>query len=169
MDNRKLHRVMAWVAAAPLLLVFSTGALLQVKTWIPGIEPKPVRGSTTVPTIEFAKLLQAARSVPDAQVKEWTDIRAIDVRIAKGIANVRTSSVYQITVHLGTGLVLQAGPRYTSRLIQVHEGSFFGDWVRYGVFFPAALGALVLGGTGIRLLIRKKRGKKNGAVELSGK
>jgi uncharacterized iron-regulated membrane protein len=150
--SRKLHRIAVWISGVPLLLIVCTGILLQLKAWIPWIEPPVENMGFKVPAIDFATVFKVARSVPAADVKKWADIRNIDVRPAKGIANVRTRNEYEISIDLETGHVVQAAPRRTSLLIQLHEGSFFGKEIKYGVFLPVAILFFVLWATGIYLL-----------------
>lgn len=143
---RKFHRFAAWISFIPLLFIITTGLLLQLKVWIPWIQPPIEKGSSTIPRVDFNVILKAGRSVPAARVQEWKDIRAVDVRPSNGVANIRTRSGYEVSVDLGTGAVIHAAPRRTDFLIGLHEGSFFGQSVRYGVFLPVATLLLVLGG-----------------------
>jgi hypothetical protein len=152
--TKKLHRLAAWTAGIPLLIISTTGVLLQVKSWVPWIQPPQKKGSATPPSINLNTLLKTAQSVPEAGVHKWNDIRTIDIKPSSGVANLRTRSDYEISVDLGTGKVLQAAPRRTSLLIQIHEGSYFGESIRYGVFLPAAILLVILWITGIFLLIR---------------
>jgi len=151
---RQFHRLSAWLVGFPILLIVSTGILLQIKNWIPWIQPPSQKGGKLTPSLRLDALLKASQSVSSANVREWRDIRSIDIRPLKGIARVRTRSDYEITIDLESERVLQAAPRRTSFLIELHEGSFFGDKVQYGVFLPAAVLLLILWGTGIVLLFR---------------
>ncbi len=150
----------AWVTGLPLLIIFITGALLQFKNWIPAIQPPSQKGSSQVPQLEWAQILSQSRSVSAANVQDWKDIRSIDIRPAQGTARVRTQNHLEITLDLGTGRVLQAAPRKTHLLIELHEGSFFGKTIRYGLFLPTSLVIILLWISGVALLIRPWRLKR---------
>ncbi len=151
---RRIHRWGAWIAAVPLFFIIATGILLQIKTWIPGIQPLSVQGTSNQPLIDFPKILEASKTVLQANVQSWKDIRTIDVRPSQGVARVRTQSNYEISIDLGSGHVLQSAYRRTQLLISLHEGTFFGDVGKYGIYFPAALLLLLLWGTGIVLAVK---------------
>lgn len=157
------HRLLAWITVLPLVVITASGILLQVKNWIPWIQPKAYKGSVTEPKVELQTILKAVSSVPEAKTLSWSDIRAIDIRPSRGVARVRTRSEYEISVDLGTGAVLQAAPRRTGFIIQIHDGSIFGELIQYGIYFPSALLTLALIGTGVTLLVKKpatRKGKK---------
>lgn len=151
---------MAWITGIPILLIVSTGILLQIKNWVPWIQPTMLKGTTTLPFVDLNTIFQAARTLPEIKVNEWKDIRSIDIRPSSGTARVRTSSDYEVTIDLGTGKVLQAAPRRTNLLIELHQGSYFGNEIQYGVFFPVAVLFLALWGTGIFLLLRPFRSRR---------
>ncbi len=158
--SRKIHRVSAGFAGVPILLIVITGILLQVKIWVPWIQPPSQKGSVLDPSLSLNVLLDASKTVSAADVLSWSDIRSIDIRPSSKTARVRTSSEYEITIDLGTGKVIQAAPRRTGILIELHEGKFFGDMFRYGVFLPSAILLLVIWITGLCLLVLPKLKRK---------
>ncbi|MFN5599267.1 MAG: PepSY domain-containing protein, partial [Gemmatimonas sp.] len=90
--NRKLHRWGAIAAAVPFLLVVVTGLLLQLKKQLPWVQPPEQRTAHTVPAVSMAQILDAARSVPQAQVASWDDIDRLDVRPGTGLVKVTTNN-----------------------------------------------------------------------------
>jgi hypothetical protein len=152
----KLHRISAQIAAIPLLFILSTGILLQIKTWCSWIQPPKQIAHINAPSIHLSTLLKSSSSVSEAQVREWKDIRSIDIRPDEGVARVRTRTDYEITIDLEVGRVLQAAPRRTNILIGMHEGSFFGKTAKYGVYLPTAVLLFVLWGTGGLALVRSR-------------
>lgn len=155
MTNLKLHRFSAQLVGIPLFIIVSTGVLLQIKAWCPWIQPPTKKGSTTTPLIDFHCMLNAIRQIPEVHTHEWKEIPSVDIRPSKGIARVRTQSGYEITLDLGTCQVLQVAPRRTSLLIELHEGSYFGDPIKYGIYLPTAILMLLLWATGIYLIVRR--------------
>ncbi len=151
--NRKIHRIAAWIVFIPFILMLITGLLLQMKPWLPWIQPPVIKGSIQHPQISFDQILQASVSDPVAQVQSWNDIQTIDVRPSNGVARVRTKSNYEISIDLGSGKVLQTAPRRTQLLIQLHEGSYFGKGIRNGFFIPVALLLILMWLSGVILLV----------------
>src|SRR4051812_8974047 len=103
--NRKFHRLSAWIAGGPILVILCTGILLQMKSWIPWVQPPTQKGSTAAPFLDLNSILRISRSIPWVQVQNWKDIRSIDIRPSTGVARVRTRSEYEISIDLGTGQV----------------------------------------------------------------
>jgi uncharacterized iron-regulated membrane protein len=156
---RRWHRWLALATALPFLVIAVTGCLLQIKKWIPAIQPvsqKSPSGVLSVP-IAWPALLESIKGVPEAKVSAWKDIQVLDVRPALGVARARSKTGYEVQVDLATGAVLSAAPRYSSWLIEIHEGAVFGDLVRNGVFVPTAFAILALSLSGIWLLYRHYR------------
>jgi hypothetical protein len=162
--SRCIHRWTVPLVALPILLTIVTGIALQMKTTIPGIQPKQMRGTGRVPTLPFSEILSILKKDPELRVYSWEDVRAIDVRPAFGVIRVRCKSDYEVQLDAQTGKVLNQGIRHTHFLIALHEGTWFGEKVKYGIFLPAALLLLGLWITGIILFIvpyiKKVRGGK---------
>jgi uncharacterized iron-regulated membrane protein len=160
--NRKLHRWGAILTAVPLLVIIGSGILLQLKKEWGWIQPPTRRGEGTYPTISFERILEAARSSPGAGISSWNDIDRLDVRCDRGIVKVQGKSQHEVQVDTVTGEVLQVAYRRSDLIESIHDGTFFADWAKLGVFLPA--GAILLGlwGTGVYLwllphLARRKR------------
>ncbi len=166
--SRKLHRWGSLAVAIPLTLVICTGLLLQVKKQSAWVQPAEIRGTGTVPAITLDRILDAARSAPDAQIETWDDINRLDVRPSKGLVKVRAQNDWEVQIDLGTGEVLQTAYRRSDLIESLHDGSFFGDWVKLWVFLPAGLILLGLLVTGMYLwwlpIGAKRKGRKKRAV-----
>ncbi len=165
--NRKLHRWGAIAAAVPFLLVIVTGLLLQLKKQLPWVQPPEQRTPHTVPTVSMAQILDAARSVPQAQVTSWDDIDRLDVRPGKGLVKVTANNRWEVQVDLGTGNVLQAAYRRSDLIEQLHDGSWFHDAAKLWIFLPSGVIVLGLWITGIYLyvlpfLARAQKRKRDG-------
>ncbi len=146
----------------PLLLVICTGLLLQLKKQLAWVQPPEQRGTGTVPSIDMSAVLAAARSVVEASVESWDDIDRLDVRPSKGLIKVRAESGYEIQIDAQTGEVLQSAVRRSDFIESLHDGSFFGQFAKLGVFLPAAILLLGLWATGMYLWLLPILAKRNG-------
>jgi uncharacterized iron-regulated membrane protein len=150
---RKTHRWGAVLVAAPFLLVLVTGLLLQVKKQVPWVQPPTKKGAGKVPAVGFDRMLEAARSVPEAGVSGWDDIDRVDVRPKDGVAKVTCKSRWEVQVDFHTGEVVQVAYRRSDLIESLHDGSWFGDAAKLYVFLPVAAVVLGLWGTGIYLFV----------------
>lgn len=149
---RKLHYWIAAAIALPVLVILSSGLLLQLKKQWSWVQPAELRGTVSAPAIGLAEILDAVRKLPEHGVGGWDDIRRIDLRPDRGVAKVWLENGFEVQVDLGTGAVLQSAYRRSDLIESIHDGSFFGgDWVKLGLFLPSGLALLVLWGTGLWL------------------
>lgn len=151
--NRKLHRWGAIASAVPFLLVIVTGLLLQLKKQLPWVQPPEQRTAHQVPAVSMLQILEAARSVPQAQISGWEDIDRLDVRPGKGIVKVAANNRWEVQVDLGTGAVLQSAYRRSDLIEQLHDGSWFHDTAKLWIFLPSGLVVLGLWLTGLYLFV----------------
>jgi len=149
---RRSHRWGSLLIAAPFLVVLLSGLLLQLKKNWSWIQPPTQRGSVSnAPAIDWATLLNAARSVSETTVKDWADIDRLDVRPERGIVKVQTKDRWEIQIDLGSGEVLQTAYRRSDLIESIHDGSWFHESARLGVFLPSAIVVLGLWVTGLAL------------------
>lgn len=160
--SRKLHRWGAIVVALPLILIISTGLLLQVKKQVSWVQPPTQAGVSDIPTLTFDEILQAARAVPEASIHTWDDIDRLDVRLAQGIIKVRAKNRYEIQLDAATGDVLQIAYRRSDLIESLHDGSFFHDRVKLYIFLPVGAILLALWLTGLYLWILPISAKRAG-------
>ncbi len=151
--NRRVHYWIAGAIAAPLIVIASTGSLLQLKKHWEWVQPAEIRGSTKTPTVELTGILEALKKRPDLLVEHWGHVKRIDVRPDRGIAKVWLHTDYEAQVDLGTAQVLKVAYRRSDWIESIHDGSIFGDGVKLFVFFPAALSLVVLWGGGIWMFV----------------
>lgn len=142
--SRKLHRWGALACALPLVLVIATGLLLQVKKQVPWVQPPTQRGvaSNADPAQSWMDLLAIARGVPQAGVESWADIDRLDVQPERGIAKIRCRNRWELQIDLASGAVLSSSLRRSDLIESLHDGSFFSEFVKLGVFLPS--GAILL-------------------------
>lgn len=170
--SRKLHRWGALLSAVPMLLVIFTGLLLQVKKQVPWVQPKTQSGTASgvEPEQGWQAFLDAATSIPEAEVESWQDIDRIDVQPGKGIAKVQSKNHWEVQVDLQTGQVLSSTYRRSDWIESLHDGSFFSDAAKLWVFLPNGLILFGLWLTGCWLWLlpgmqrQKARQRKNSPV-----
>jgi uncharacterized iron-regulated membrane protein len=150
---RKSHRWGAVCIALPFLLVIGTGILLQLKKESSWIQPPMAKGTGKTPHATFDDILEAAKSVPEAEVKSWDDVDRLDARPDRNMAKVQAKNRWEIQVDLGTGEVLQKAYRRSDTIEMLHDGSWFSDSVKLYVFLPVAFVVLGLWITGIYLFV----------------
>ncbi len=66
-------------------MIFSTGVLLQLKKQSDWIQPPIQQGVNSTPSVQFEEILEAAKSIPEAEIESWADIDRVDVRPNDGI------------------------------------------------------------------------------------
>lgn len=163
--NRKIHRWAAIITALPVIIVIITGIILQVKKEFDWIQPHTQHGSVSKPVLGFEQILAVARSVPEAKIETWSDIDRLDVRPGKGMLKVRAENRWELQIDTNTGAVLQVAYRRSDLIESIHDGSFFADIVKLGVFLPSALVLIGLWITGMVLFFQPSlsRAKKRRA------
>jgi PepSY-associated TM region len=141
--SRKLHRLGAILILAPGPIIICTGLLLQLKKNWSWVQPPTLRGTAAAPTITFDRILEIARSVPEARVSGWEDIDRLDVQPTRGMVKVQPFSRVEIQVDTTTGAVLQVMRRRSDLIESLHDGSWFHARAKMWVFLPT--GAIFLG------------------------
>ena len=126
------------------------------------IQPPTQRGAGTEPTIGFERILEVARTVPEAEIESWEDVDRLDVRPGKGVVKVQCKNRYEVQIDTETPEILQVAFRRSDLIESIHDGSYFNDHFKLWVFLPAGivLAALVITGVHLFLLpylARRKR------------
>ena len=88
-----------------------TGFFLQLKKESDWIQPPTQKGTGEDPTVSFDRILESAKTVPEAGIQGWDDIERLDVRPSKGMVKVRAKNSWEIQVDTETGDVLQVAKR----------------------------------------------------------
>ncbi len=171
--NRKIHYWLTAFVAVPLLVVLTTGLLLQTKKHWTWVQPEEQRGTGTAPAIDLEGILASVRQAPGMRVDGWADINRLDVRPARGLVKVLLDDGWEVQVDLGTGRVLQTAYRRSDVIESLHDGSFFaGDVSRLGLFLPAGVALLCMCLTGLWMfwvpIAAKRRRRLAAQVTTSG-
>ncbi len=148
--NRKVHYWLSIAVALPVLVIISSGLLLQAKKQWDFVQPPERRGTGTEPAISLQQVLESIKTRGELGVTGWGDVNRLDVRPDRGLVKAWLRNGYEVQVDLGTGRVLQVAYRRSDLIESIHDGSFFGgDWTKLGLFLPAGLTLLTLWGTGL--------------------
>jgi hypothetical protein len=147
--NRKIHSWTAIVIAVPVLVIFLTGLLLQLKKQLPWVQPTEHRGIGKEPSLEWPR--EICRQVPEAEIRSWADIHRVDVRPSRGMLKVTAQNSWEIQLDIQTGKVLQTAYRRSDLIEALHDGSWFHDGVKWAIFLPAGAALVLLWLTGIYL------------------
>lgn len=150
---RKSHRWGAVVIALPFLLVIVTGMLLQLKKEWDWVQPPTGKGTGKIPTVSFDAILEAAKSVPEAEIKSWEDVDRLDVRPDRGLVKVQARNKWEVQVDAGTGKVVRSDYRRSDTIEMLHDGSWFHDSFKIYVFLPVATVVFGLWCTGMYLFV----------------
>ncbi len=160
--SRLSHRWGSIIALLPITIIIFSGIVLQLKKESAYIQPPTQRGAGTEPTIGFERILEVARTVPEAEIESWEDVDRLDVRPGKGVVKVQCKNRYEVQIDTETSEILQVAFRRSDLIESIHDGSYFNDHFKLWVFLPAGivLAALVITGVHLFLLpylARRKR------------
>ena len=154
--NKQLRKIHYWISPfifIPILIILSTGILLQLKKQSDWIQPPIQQGVSNIPSIEFQQMLEAAKSVPEAEINSWDDIDRIDVRPEQGISKIRSNNQWEIQIDNQTNEILLVEYRRSDIIESIHDGSFFTDYVKFGWFLPTAVLLIVMSISGIYMFL----------------
>lgn len=163
--SKSIHKWVAIVLAVPLIIIFFTGVVLSISSKVSWLQPAPVvvqeLGAEGI-SLSFDRILEIARTVPEAQIKTWNDVVQIDARPKSSVVRVRAKNYWEIQIQGQTGQIISSAKRWKTFFVLLHDGSWFAGWVKSWVFLPSGVGVLLLWITGLLIWIIpafKKRGK----------
>ena len=157
--NTTVHYWGSAVIIIPFLIVLGSGILLQVKKEFTWIQPKTMKTKHRDLTLTFDKILAAAKTVKETNIKSWKDVKLLDVRPGKGITKVRAKNNWEIQIHNETAEVLAVNFRRSDIIESIHDGSWFHDDAKLWVFLPTALIMLIMSLSGLYLFLKLLPGK----------
>jgi hypothetical protein len=138
--SRVLHRWGSIIALLPITIIIVSGIVLQWKKVSPCIQPPTQRGAGTEPAIGFERILEVARTVPEAEIQSWEDVDRLDLRPGKGVVKVRCKHRYEVQIDTETAEILQVAFRRSDLIESIHDGTYFNDHFKPWVFLPAGIG-----------------------------
>jgi len=152
--NTKIHYWGSAIIIIPFLIVLISGIFLQVKKEFTWIQPKTIKTEYRDLTLSFDAILKAAMSVEEVGIKSWKDIKLLDVRPGKGITKVRAKNSWEIQIHNETAEVLAVNYRRSDFFESLHDGSWFHESAKLGIFLPSAIIMLIMSFTGLYLFLK---------------
>ena len=161
-QSRVFHRWGSIIALLPITVIIFSGIVLQLKKVSSYVQPPTQSGAGTEPAIGFVRILEVARTVPEAEIETWEDVDRLDVRPGKGVVKVRCKNRYEVQIDAETAEILQVAFRRSDLIESIHDGSFFNEHFKLWVFLPAGIVLALLLVTGVHLfflpyLARRKR------------
>ena len=161
---RKIHHWGSFIIALPLVIMIGAGILLMLKKEIEWIQPVSQKGieRKAVPMASMDKLFTAARSVEHAGFTSWDALERADLKPGKGIIKFLSTTNWEVQVDTHTAKVLQVSKRRSDVIEAIHDGSYFADWMKLGLFLPTGIMLLILWLTGVYLFVvtEYKKAKK---------
>ncbi|MDG2122365.1 MAG: PepSY domain-containing protein [Verrucomicrobiales bacterium] len=155
--HRPLRQFHYWASAVVLItapVVIGSGILLQLKKQLTWVQPPTQKGSTDSLSISFDSILKTATTVAEAEITTWADIDRLDVRPGKGVVKIRANNRWEIQLDSATGEILQSTYRRSDLIESIHDGSFFHDNLKLGLFLPSAIILLLLWLSGTYLFLK---------------
>lgn len=130
---RGLHRWAGLTAALFLLVISATGFLLATKGTFGWVRPPEKDGSEIASLSEVVSVEQAANAafaVGFPELRERKDIDRIDYRPKSNVFKVVSKEGYrEVQVDGKTGLVVQVAQRNDQLAEDIHDMSYFADWL----------------------------------------
>lgn len=158
--NRNTHHWGAIIISLPLLIVIVTGILLLLKKEISWIQPSAIKGQGEFPVVSYEKILETSRSVEEAGIKSWADIKKMDYRPSKGLIKVISRTNWEVQIDQSNGQLLSKAFRRSDIIESIHDGSFFHNNAKLAIFLPSALVLLILWITGIYMFFVREKAKR---------
>ncbi len=152
---RKIHYWASLVIAIPLVIIIGAGVLLMLKKEVEWIQPPTQKGSeqSSVPSMSVEALFLAAKSVKQAEFSTWSELKRADFKPDKGVIKFVSKSDWEVQVDTHNGEVLQVAKRRSDIIESIHDGSFFADWAKLGLFLPAGVVLFLLWLTGLYMFV----------------
>ncbi len=165
---REVHKWLG-IALAAILINFSvTGFLLLEKKQYEWIQPATRKGleGAVDEYLSMEKLFDAVYSCNPPDFVNIESIDRVDFRPGQSVYKVRSNTNHaEIQVCAVSGKILNTAVRRSDFLEQLHDGSFFGEWMHDKVLPALALFNIILAISGLYLWLgpkfrRKKKTQK---------
>lgn len=164
---RKVHHWGSIFIALPLGIAICAGILLMLKKEIDWIQPPTATAASITPAATWDDMLDAVKSVPEAQVTDWRDLDRVDLKPDKGVVKFVSRNNWEVQIDASNGAVLSVAYRRSDIIEKIHDGSYFADWAKLFLFLPSGIVLFVLWLSGLYMFFqpyvakaRKRRRKK---------
>ena len=152
--NAGIHYWGSAIIVIPLIIVLMSGLLLQVKKEFTWIQPKTMKTKYRDLTLDFKQILAVSKTVEEAKIQSWKDVKLLDVRPGKGITKVRAKNNWEIQIDNQSAEILAVNFRRSDIIEAIHDGSWFHEYAKLGLFLPSAVILLLMMITGIYLFFK---------------
>jgi uncharacterized iron-regulated membrane protein len=149
---RRVHYWASIPIVLPLLVVIATGIALQLKKHWTFVQPPEQQGSGA-PALCLTRILEICQTIPLAEIGGWEDVHRVELRPARGVVKVVSKNSMEVQIDAHDGDVLQVAMRRSDLIESLHDGSWFHERAKLGVFLPAAVVLFVLLLTGVYLFV----------------
>lgn len=153
------HKWTGIILAIVFLNIAVSGFLLLIKKDYDWIQPPTMSGveGSVDEFITVRRLVDVVLAENHPDFASFDDIDRVDFRPGKRVHKVRSKHNYsEIQVCAVTGEVLHRDWRPSDLLEQIHDGSFFGDWVHDYFMLLVPVGLAFLAVSGLYLWIAPK-------------
>lgn len=152
---RQIHHWGSFIVAVPSLIIIGAGILLMLKKEIEWIQPSTEKGIelSVMPKASIADMFAAVQAVPEAGLNHWTDLDRVDFKNDKGVAKFIGTNNWEVQVDTANAKVLHVAYRRSDIIEKIHDGSFFAEWAKLGLFLPTGIVFFILWLTGMYLFI----------------
>ena len=164
---RKTHKWVGILLSVVFLNLAITGILLLEKKKFAWIQPPTLTGTEgkVEDFISSRKLIEIVLSRGGTNFRSLEDIDRIDLRPDKRVFKVHSKHNYaEIQVDAVTGEILSTAWRPSDMLEDMHDGSYYADWLHATLMPVAGGGLLLLTVSGLYLWLaawlRKRRQKR---------
>ncbi len=151
--------------------MIGAGILLMLKKEINWIQPSSQKGieRRTIPMASMQDLFAAARNVESAGFTSWDKLKRADLKPGKGIIKFVSATNWEVQVDTHAAQVLQVAKRRSDVIESIHDGSYFSDWMKLGLFLPVGIVLFILWLTGVYVFVvmeykKAKKRRKNRSI-----
>ncbi|MED3690940.1 PepSY-associated TM helix domain-containing protein [Peribacillus butanolivorans] len=147
--SRKVHKWSGLILSVFFMFIAVTGLLLVYMIPL-GVADELRTGKDASPSqsIPMDKVVSIATSQGLPSVTSVEDIFRIEYRPSANVYQVRFNNSQGVQIDASTGKVLSTNPDYSTFLITLHDGSFFGNWYRYSILTMTGLSLILLSFSG---------------------
>lgn len=159
---RQIHYWLSLAIFLPCGVIFTAGIFLMLKKDVSWIQPATQKGVVmrVAPEVSYSEMMAVARSVPEAEVRDWSDIARLDIQPAKGTAKLTSETGWELQIDTSSGDLLSSAYRRSDLIESLHDGSFFADWVKLYIFLPTGVILIIMWATGIYLFLLPRLAKR---------